>query len=145
MWWSIWEMRLYFSFRRLVYWRAPFAVAARLLGLAGPRRPAAETARFDGNMVGTAVLLMTRFFAKPIVFDIVNKVKRYEVWTAHMGVTRRLPSRFESSIRNAPPQLASCRLAFGNSRRVTFCFVVPTTQPCTTQLLTIIDSKLHTF
>ena len=44
---------------------------------------------------------MTRFFAKPIVFDIVNKVKRNEVWTAHMGVTCRLPSRFESSIRNA--------------------------------------------
>ena len=58
-------------------------------------------AHFDGNMVGTAVLLMTRFFAKPIVFDIVNKVKRNEVCTAHMGVTRRLPSRFESFIRNA--------------------------------------------
>ena len=34
---------------------------------------------------------MTRFFAKPMVFDIVNKVKRSEVLTAHMGVTSRLP------------------------------------------------------
>ena len=50
-----------------------------------------DSASFDGKMVGTAVLLMIHFFAKPIVFDIVNRVERNEVWTAHMEVMRRLP------------------------------------------------------
>ena len=45
---------------------------------------------------------MTRFFAKPIVFDIVNKVKRNEVWTAHMGVTRPLPVAL-SPLYETPP------------------------------------------
>ena len=44
---------------------------------------------------------MTRFFAKPIVFDIVNKVKRNEVWTAQYGSDVSAPSGFESPIRNA--------------------------------------------
>ena len=84
-------MRLYFSLRRLVYWRAPFAVrlaSGRLLGLAGPRRPAADRVSVAKPRVLMETLLgqQSRFFAKPIVFDIVNKVKRNEVWTAHMGV-----------------------------------------------------------
>ena len=45
---------------------------------------------------------MTRFFAKHIVFDIVNKVKRNEVWTAHMGVMRPL-SVASSRLYETPP------------------------------------------
>ena len=40
--------------------------------------------------------------AKTIIFYIVNKVERNEVWTAHMGVTRPLPVA-SSRLYETPP------------------------------------------
>ena len=51
------------------------------------------------------------------------------------------PSGFELSIDTKRHHNWRLARSFGNSRRVTFCFAVPTTQPCTTQLLTIIQGS----
>ena len=50
--------------RGLVYIANSLGVAAA--APLPPSPPTRSVASFDGKMVGTAVLLMTRFFAKPI-------------------------------------------------------------------------------